>query len=397
MAPRKRKSPERRKPAKRPALALRAVTATGGLVGGVVGGVLTRHPRPVLGAAGFVVLFSFVAANALWYQPGGHPSPFLATRDPKDPNAIAGYRPYKRMPAEDVTTFRIERSGDNKPVIEPVEKPAEQTAVQPGPMPSPMPAPMPAPAADPISTIITQAPPVPGSDGERERVAEIQRELIKRGLYEGADDGVTGPRTQQAIVLYQQRMGLPQSGEAGSDLLAALKNERKPATGSPSSSAVHVPVPQTPAAAKPAATETARVQPKPIAQPKTAPANRPAENISLNSEDPVAAAIRSSENGSQRSGQIRIPPADIPTGGLRPSNAVAKPNGVMTADIPAPKLVLQIQRGLQNIAYSDVEVDGVAGAQTKAAIRRFEKHYRLPETGEPSEAVLKKLKAIGAL
>lgn len=393
MAPRKRKSPERRKPAKRPALALRAVTATGGIVGGVVGGVLTRHPRPVLGAAGFVVLFSFVAANALWYQPGGHPSPFLATRDPKDPNAIAGYRPYKRMPAEDVTTFRIERSGDAKPVIEPVEQPAEQTAVQPAPMP----APMQAPAVDPITTLITAAPPVPGSDEDRELVAEIQRELTKRGLYDGADDGVTGPRTQSAIVLYQQRMGLPQSGEAGSDLLAALKAERKPSTGSPLSAAVHVPVPQPSVVAKPAADETARVQPKPMAQPKTVPANRPAENISLKSEDPVAAAIRSSETGGSRSGQIRIPPADIPTGGLRPSPAVAKSNAVMTADIPAPKLVLQIQRGLQNIAYSDVEVDGVAGAQTKAAIRRFEKHYRLPETGEPSEAVLKKLKAIGAL
>jgi peptidoglycan hydrolase-like protein with peptidoglycan-binding domain len=389
MAPRKRKSPERRKPAKKPALALRAVTATGGLIGGVVGGVLMRHPRPVLGAASFVVLFSFVAANALWYQPGGHPSPFLATRDPKDPNAIAGYRPYKRIPAEDVTTFRIERSGDSKQVIEAVPRPptpaVEQTVAQPSPMPPP--------AVDPITTLITAAP-VQGPDGERELIAEIQRELTKRGLYDGTDDGVTGPRTQQAIVLYQQRMGLPQSGEAGSDLLAALKNERKPAAGAPSSAAAHVPLPQP---SKPAASETARVQPKPVAQPKTVPANRPAENISLNSEDPVAAAIRSSDNSGMRSGQIRIPPADIPTGGLRPSNAVAKPNAVMTADIPAPKLVLQIQRGLQNIAYSDVEVDGVAGAQTKAAIRRFEKHYRLPETGEPSEAVLKKLKAIGAL
>jgi len=42
-------------------------------------------------------------------------------------------------------------------------------------------------------------------------------------------------------------------------------------------------------------------------------------------------------------------------------------------------------------------VDGVASDQTKAAIRRFQKHYRLPETGEPDVAVLKKLKSIGAL
>ena len=60
-------------------------------------------------------------------------------------------------------------------------------------------------------------------------------------------------------------------------------------------------------------------------------------------------------------------------------------------------MVMQIQKGLSNIAYSSVSVDGVAGEQTKAAIRRFQKHYRLPETGEPDMAVLKKLQDIGAL
>ena len=37
------------------------------------------------------------------------------------------------------------------------------------------------------------------------------------------------------------------------------------------------------------------------------------------------------------------------------------------------------------------------GEQTKEAIRHFQKHYRLPVTGEPNEAVLEKLKKIGAL
>jgi peptidoglycan hydrolase-like protein with peptidoglycan-binding domain len=49
------------------------------------------------------------------------------------------------------------------------------------------------------------------------------------------------------------------------------------------------------------------------------------------------------------------------------------------------------------MAYANVGVDGVAGEQTRAAIRHFQKHYNLPENGEPSEAVLKKLKEIGAL
>jgi peptidoglycan hydrolase-like protein with peptidoglycan-binding domain len=110
------------------------------------------------------------------------------------------------------------------------------------------------------------------------------------------------------------------------------------------------------------------------------------ENIGLHGDDPVAAAIRSSNRS-----PMMTPPADIPTGSARPVRPVAPgPAG-------ATQLVLQIQKGLANIAYTDVETDGLAGAQTRAAIRRFEKHYRLPETGEPNEAVLKKLKAIGAL
>ncbi|MNI99193.1 putative peptidoglycan binding domain protein [compost metagenome] len=52
---------------------------------------------------------------------------------------------------------------------------------------------------------------------------------------------------------------------------------------------------------------------------------------------------------------------------------------------------------MSNLAYADIVVDGVAGDQTRAAIRHFEKHYRLPQTGEPNAKVLKKLKEIGAL
>lgn len=73
-------------------------------------------------------------------------------------------------------------------------------------------------------------------------------------------------------------------------------------------------------------------------------------------------------------------------------------NSAAAASKPVSRdLIAKIQQGLINIAYADVKVDGVAGEQTRNAIRHFEKHYRLPETGEPSEAVLKKLKSIGAL
>ncbi|MCJ9754636.1 peptidoglycan-binding protein, partial [Neorhizobium sp. BETTINA12A] len=117
------------------------------------------------------------------------------------------------------------------------------------------------------------------------------------------------------------------------------------------------------------------------------------ESANAHSEDPVAAAIRASERK-----PTMTPPANIPNAASNSGRPAATPvSQKPNAPVQPTDLVLQIQRGLSNIAYADVGVDGVAGAQTKAAIRRFQRHYRLPETGEPDELVLKKLKSIGAL
>jgi peptidoglycan hydrolase-like protein with peptidoglycan-binding domain len=77
------------------------------------------------------------------------------------------------------------------------------------------------------------------------------------------------------------------------------------------------------------------------------------------------------------------------------ARAAATPSASPT--LSSVDLVLKIQQGLANMAYTNVGVDGVVGEQTRVAIRHFQKHYNLPENGEPSDAVLKKLKDIGAL
>lgn len=66
-------------------------------------------------------------------------------------------------------------------------------------------------------------------------------------------------------------------------------------------------------------------------------------------------------------------------------------------EAPAGDLIYDIQKGLSNIAYDDIKVDGVIGKQTTDAIADFQKHYRLPVTGQPDRIVLKKLREIGAL
>ncbi len=341
MAPQKRKSPKGRGKGRRKqpglasrgavalgSLSLRGSTALGGLglrgagaLAALIGSAVGRHPAIAGGVALFFGVFGFVTANALWYQTGAHPSPILRTRDPASPYQIPGRKSFlhaQQADAGNVTTFRIERQDSASDLAPPSS--TDQVAAQSSSAPSKL-------------------------------IADIQGELIRHGLYDGAVDGKPGSRTTSAILFFQEASGLSQTGTPTPELLAALK-----------------------------ASNAANAQAASYKMNTTAvvPAARPV-NISATADaiDPVAAAIQNAEK-------------NIKTGAVAakatPSDAVNTVN-----------MVMQIQKGLSNIAYSNVSIDGVAGEQTKAAIRRFQKHYRLPETGEPNMAVLKKLQDIGAL
>ncbi|PKA40323.1 peptidoglycan-binding protein [Rhizobium sullae] len=309
MAARKRKSPKGRRGRQQPGLLLTGAAALGGVGmtgASALGGVIARNPSVAGGTTAFIVIFSFVAANALWYQPGTHPHPFFRTRDVLSPFSIG--RPTVEEPhPNEVTTFKIERPGDEG------------------------------------AAATTNATPPAAATGEQpsQLVMDIQQELIRRGLYNGTADGIIGPRTTAAILFFEETVGMPQSGNATPDVLAALRTDS--------------------------------------IGPLTVPAEKPREDVTskASAEDPVAAAIRSAEK------QIKTAPA--------------APKQVPPPELTNADLVLKIQKGLSNMAYANVGVDGVAGEQTRTAIRRFQKHYNLPETGEPNEAVLKKLKEIGAI
>jgi peptidoglycan hydrolase-like protein with peptidoglycan-binding domain len=252
-----------------------------------------------------------------------------------------------------------------------------------------------APADDIRSIIAGQTPAAqsaPGTTTDAVLVAGIQRELARRGIYQGTDDGLMGPRTESAILFFEEASGLPQRGVATPELLAVLQSQSTSRSQAQSqAAAAPLPIPrQAPRAdasrAEAPKAEAQRTAARPATQPVVQQIKAPARN-----EDPVTAAIRSSE---RQPGMM--PPAEIP-GARRAAAAPVQAAARRSDPLPASQMVLQIQKGLSNIAYTDVEIDGVAGTQTKAAIRRFQKHYRLPETGEPDEVVLQKLKAIGAL
>lgn len=416
MTTRKRKSPKGRRTAKEQSLPSRILAGAGSAVlhgasGSArgIGGAVARNPKATLYATTFIVAFSFVAANALWYQPAGHPAPFLATRDARDPNAIAGYRQSRQTDPVDVTTFRIERApagGETAPAQPSAQRQQSSARNVASPASQPataVPAAAPVPADD-IRSIIAgqpadntpanQAAPAATEAGPA-LVAGIQRELARRGIYQGTDDGLMGPRTESAILFFEEAAGLPQRGAATPELLAVLQSQSRAqpqaqAQAEIQTAAMPLPIPrQAPRAetkrAEAPRAEAQRAAIRPTAQPVVQQVKAPARN-----EDPITAAIRSADRQPNMT-----PPGEIP--GARRAAVSPQQTARRSDPLPASQMVLQIQKGLSNIAYTDVEIDGVAGSQTKAAIRRFQKHYRLPETGEPDEVVLQKLKAIGAL
>ena len=70
-------------------------------------------------------------------------------------------------------------------------------------------------------------------------VADIQRELLRRGFYEGAADGVYGPKTDAAIRDFEQAAGLRPSAEPNDMLLASIaRSSHQGAAGRRSSATI---------------------------------------------------------------------------------------------------------------------------------------------------------------
>jgi peptidoglycan hydrolase-like protein with peptidoglycan-binding domain len=133
---------------------------------------LGRNPFDAVALFVLLVAAGAILINALYRQPGPHPAPIFSIKP----------RPVATEPAEGV--------------------------VPPLPRAKPAPAaPKAEPAARPRADIIT----------------DIQRELSRRGLYDGPVDGVTGPKTDAAIRDFETGAKLKVTGEASEDVLRAIQ------------------------------------------------------------------------------------------------------------------------------------------------------------------------------
>jgi peptidoglycan hydrolase-like protein with peptidoglycan-binding domain len=151
---------------------------------GLVAAAIGQHPREFVGIVMATLATFAIFINALFMQQGPHPAPIFATR------------PVVRQ------------------VAVPLAPPRPQLA-----QPAPVAAPAAVPAADPLANRV-------------QIVSDIQRELNKRGFYDGAIDGMWGARTDSAARDFAQAAGLKMNVESNDALLHAIQSSNVRQTAS---------------------------------------------------------------------------------------------------------------------------------------------------------------------
>ena len=139
-----------------------------------------------------------------------------------------------------------------------------------------------------------------------------------------------------------------------------------------------------PTEAKPV--ETRNVDPKAsdhkTADPRTAD---PMTNLVVKSTSPPAAAS-----------SVATPAAKPPSlAAAPPSNVVRPPASIPASSQSAgARRVASVQRALTEYGYGQLKPTGAVGADTQAAITKFERDRKLPVTGQMSDRLVKELTAM---
>ncbi len=89
-------------------------------------------------------------------------------------------------------------------------------------------------------------------------------------------------------------------------------------------------------------------------------------------------------------GQLPVPRAKPGFSGT----PVQEAGSETVADIDADPRLMKIQRALSDLGYGPLKADGLMGANTTTAIKRFELDRGLPLTGEPGAKVIERLEMI---
>jgi peptidoglycan hydrolase-like protein with peptidoglycan-binding domain len=155
-------------------------------------GLVMRRPKDVIGITAAAAAMIAIAVNALYLQKGPHPAPMFATKTIRalDRDAVGSVRPILPRPRPAHTTNVPTKIGVLRPAAVPVGDSARGSE------------------AAPRSQLAI--------------VTDIQRELVRRGYYDGTVDGLYGPKTDAAIRDFEQAAGIKASGVPSEAVLKTI-------------------------------------------------------------------------------------------------------------------------------------------------------------------------------
>ncbi|WP_114213943.1 peptidoglycan-binding domain-containing protein [Ochrobactrum sp. 3-3] len=328
-----------RKPAKRRSLGSRLLHfffTSASALAIAAGDFIARNPVLTGGATAFLVVMSFVSANALWYQPEAHNAVFFRTR----PDFVFKPTPRAVLPGAAATS-------DNAP------KPTETASAEPANDPA-QPLEAASLSADRLhmSASVDDMLPALAPNADLE-IARLQQRLSTLGIYKGPVDGFTGPQTREAVERWralQQKLGV-QEANVPAQLLADAKNS--PPAQDDVAKAIEVAVP------------TPRPQPAVL---KTETDSKPKP------------ALASYEKPSPKKQAAATPVVQ------------SGPSGKVSSQD-----IIRVQAGLKAFGNDTVPVNGQPGKTTQEAVREFQKLFSLPVTGEIDGALIAKMREIGLI
>ncbi|OIS93871.1 peptidoglycan-binding domain-containing protein [Brucella cytisi] len=326
-----------RKPAKRRSLGSRLLHfffTTASALAIAAGDFIVRNPVLTGGATAFLVVMSFVSANALWYQPEAHKAVFFSTR----PDFVFKPTPRAVLPG-------TASSNDDAP------KPTETVAAEPASNETTQPLEAASLSADRFNmnaSVDDMLPALaPNADLE---IARLQQRLSTLGIYKGPVDGFTGPQTREAVERWralQQKLGV-QEANIPAQLQADAQNSAPAQDDVAKVIEVAVPTPRPqPAVLK---TET-------VSKPKPALASY--EKPAPKKQVPATPAVQS----------VKVSSQDI----------------------------IRVQAGLKAFGNDTVPVNGQPGKTTREAVREFQKLFSMPVTGEIDATLITKMREIGLI
>lgn len=290
-------------------------------------GLLLRRPRDTLAAATALAALATVLVNALFLQPAPHPAPLFSLK------------------AKRSTAARDSTGG----IVLPRPRPGDLSVRA-------------TPAAQPAPTTRGEAPPRAAPPRSRsEIITDVQRELARRGFYDGPVDGIDGSKTDAAIRKFEKKAGLPLTGEPSEALLKTMV--------------------QTPA-------DGARGASLPAARRRIDPIAALLPRLEQSAPQPHNAS------GGGNADSIAAVPRAEPLAAPSPAEPIAaQPGGNPNAQVSTKK-IRAMQQALADFGYGQVKPTGISDADTRAAIEAFETMHNLPLTGQISDRFLHELAAV---